>query len=147
MESKTSSQAKARLLIAAVFVIGFAAGALSLNLYQKFTSGKANGVDPRDRAAVFIQRMDEKANLTETQRGQVREILDGARDKYSDIRKKMEPCVKDLESQFDVVRQQTRNEIRGVLDDRQLPKVEEIFKEQDRERERQQQEDKERHKK
>lgn len=145
MASKTSSQAKARLLIAAVFIIGFAAGALSLNLYQKFTS--AAPVDPRDRSAVFIQRMDEKVSLSEPQKKQVRQILDSTRDKYGDIRWKMEPCTKDFNKEFDAVRQQSRNEIRAVLTEKQLPEFEKMVEEQDRERERIQQEEREKHSK
>ena len=140
MESKTSSQAKARLVIAAVFVIGFAAGALSLNLYQKFTSNAPEKVDPHDRAGVIIQRIDEKVSLSDAQKTQIRQILDNSREKYAEIHKEIDP-------QFDAVRQQTRNEIRAVLTENQLPKVEEMFNEKDRERERMQQEEKERHKK
>lgn len=142
MESKTSSQAKARLVIAAVFVIGFAAGALSLNLYQKFTSNAPEKVDSHDRVGVFIQRIDEKVGLSGAQKTQIRQILDNSREKYAEIHKETDPLMKKLEPQFDALRQQTRNEIRAVLTDSQLPKVEEMFKEQDRK----QQEEKERHK-
>ncbi|HKQ06063.1 MAG TPA: hypothetical protein VJ464_13085 [Blastocatellia bacterium] len=147
MESKTSSQAKARLVIAAVFVIGFAAGALSLNLYQKFTSNAPEKVDPHDRAGGIIQRIDEKVSLSEAQKTQIRQILDNNREKYAEIRKETDPLLKPFEPKFDALRQQTRNEIRAVLTESQLPKVEEMFKEKDRERERMQQEEKERHKK
>ncbi|MFL6273753.1 MAG: hypothetical protein ACJ74G_00975 [Blastocatellia bacterium] len=147
MESKTSSQAKARLVIAAVFVIGFAAGALSLNLYQRFTSNAPDKGESHDRAGVIIQRIDEKVSLSDAQKAQIRQILDNSREKYAEIRKETDPLMKPFEPKFDAVRQQTRNEIRAVLTDRQLPKVEEMFKEQDRERERMQQEEKERHKK
>lgn len=132
MESKTSSQAKARIMIAAVFIIGFAAGALSLNLYQKFTSNKSNNVDPRDRAGVIIQRMDEKMSLSTPQKDQIRQILDNTREKYGEIRKRMEPFTKDFEPQFDTVRQQSRNEIRAVLTDKQLSEFEKMVEEQDR---------------
>ena len=144
MESRTSSQAKARLLVIAVFVIGFAAGALSLNLYQHFTSSHPNNnVDPRDRAGVIIQRMDEKMSLTNSQKDQIRTILEGTREKYADIRKKMEPYMKEFEPQLDAVRQQSRNEIRGVLNDKQLPEFEKMIEEQDRDHDRLQQEEKE----
>jgi hypothetical protein len=132
MESKTSSQAKARIMIAAVFIIGFAAGALSLNLYQKFTSSKSNNVDPHDRAGVIIQRMDEKMSLSNPQKAQIREILDNTGAKYGEIRKRMDPFVKDFEPQFDAVRQQSRNEIRAVLTDKQLSEFEKMVEEQDR---------------
>jgi hypothetical protein len=147
MESKTSSQAKARLVIAAVFVIGFAAGALSLNLYQRFTSNAPEKAESHDRAGLFIQRIDEKVSLSDPQKAQIRQILDNSREKYAEIHKETDPLMKKLEPQFDALRQQTRNEIRAVLTESQLPKVEEMFKEQDRERERMQQEEKERHKK
>jgi hypothetical protein len=146
MESKTSSQAKARLLIAAVFVIGFAAGALSLNLYQRFTSN-APPPDPHDRASAIIQKMDEKMSLSNPQKDQIRQILENTRDKYSEIRKKMEPMLKEYEPQFDAVRQQSRSEIRGVLTDKQLPEFNKMIEEQDREHEHMQQEEKERHNK
>ena len=145
MESKTSSHSKARILIAAVFIIGFAAGALSLNLYQKFTATAP--VDPRDRTGVIIQRMDEKVSLSGPQKDQIRQILDSSRDKYNEIRWRMEPCTKDFTKDFDAVRQQSRNEIRAVLTDKQLPEFEKMTEEQDRERERSQQEEKEKHKK
>jgi hypothetical protein len=132
MESKTSSQAKARIIIAAVFIIGFAAGALSLNLYQKFISSKSNNVNPRDRAGVIIQRMDEKMSLSDPQKAQIREILDNTGEKYGEIRKRMEPFTKDFEPQFDAVRQQSRNEIRAVLTDKQLSEFEKMVEEQDR---------------
>jgi hypothetical protein len=132
MESKTSSQAKARLLIVAVFVIGFAAGALSLNLYQRFTSSRSPNVDSHDRAGVIIQRMDEKMSLSKPQKDQIRQILDSTGEKYGEIRKKMEPFTKDFEPQFDAVRQQSRNEIRAVLTDKQLPEFEKMVEEQDR---------------
>lgn len=148
MESRTSSQAKARLLVIAVFVIGFAAGALSLNLYQRFTSSRSNPVDaPRDRASVIIQRMDDKMSLSQAQKDQIRTILESTRDKYADIRKNFEPVVKQYEPQFDAVRQQSRNEIRAVLNDKQRPEFEKMLEEQDRDRDRMQQEEKERRKK
>ena len=132
MESRTSSQAKARLLIVAVFVIGFAAGALSLNLYQKFSGGAAEKVDPRDHAGVIIQRMDERMSLSKTQKDQLRQIFENNDTKVLEIRKRMEPFMKDFEPQFDAVRQQSRNEIRAVLTDKQLPEFEKMVEERDR---------------
>ena len=147
MESRTNSQTKARLLIVAVFVIGFAAGALSLNLYERFASSRSNNADPHDRATVFIQRMDEKMGLNNSQKEQIRTILDGTRKKYGDIREEMEPYMKQFEPRFDAVRQQSRNDIRAVLNDKQLPEFEKMLEEQDHERERMQQEEKEKRKK
>lgn len=149
MENRSSSQTKARMLIAAVFVIGFAAGALSLNLYERLTAGKPKPNEQRNHVEVILQRMDEKMRFNDQQRDQVRQILSNTSDKYGEIRKKMDPLLKEYAPQFDSVRQQARNEIRAVLTDKQLPEFEKIVQEQDRERqerekERTPQEDKDR---
>jgi hypothetical protein len=132
MENKTSSQTKARLIVITVFVIGFAAGALSLNLYQRLTSSSNKEPDPRDRAGLYIKKMNDKMKLTSDQQNKIRDILDNTGKRYSEIRQKMQPCVKDFVPQFDAVRQQGRDEIRTVLSENQLPKFEEMVEEQDR---------------
>ena len=134
MESKNTSQTKARLIVIAVFVIGFAAGALSLNLYQRLTS-PASPRDNGDRTGVIIQKMNERMDLSSEQQAHIREILDGTAKKYSEIRKDMEPRIKDFEPRFNAVRQQSRDEIRALLNEKQLPKFEEMVQEQDRMRE------------
>jgi hypothetical protein len=133
MQSK-SSQQKARMIVVSVFVIGFAAGALSLNLYQRLTSSGPDKVDPRDRTGFYIKKMTDKMNLTADQQARIKEILDNTGGKYLEIRKKMEPWMKDFEPQFDAVRQQGREEIRTVLTETQLPKFQEMTDEQDRKR-------------
>lgn len=142
MESKPTSQNKARLIVLAVFVIGFAAGALSLNLYERFTSSGRNR-DPRDRTTFIIGKMDDKMGLSADQQSRIREILETTAQKYIDIRKKMEPFVKEFEPQFDTVRQESREQIRTVLNEKQLPKYQEMVDEQDKMR----QEDREKLKK
>jgi hypothetical protein len=132
MENKTSSHTKARFIVMAVFIIGFAAGALSLNLYQRLTSSSNKEPDPRDRTGVILKRMDDKMNLTSDQQNKIREILDNTGKRYIEIRQKMQPCVKDFVPQFDAVRQQGREEVRVVLSENQLPKFEEMVQEQDR---------------
>lgn len=133
MESKTSSQTKARLIVITVFVIGFAAGALSLNLYQRFTSSAP--LKPEGRAGVLIQKMNERMDLTSDQQTQIKEILDKTAKEYAKIRVDMEPRIKDFEPRFNAVRQQQRNEIRALLNEKQLPKFEEMVQEQDKLRE------------
>jgi hypothetical protein len=131
MESKSNSQSKARLIVLTVFIIGFAAGALSLNLYQRFTSS-SNKFDPRDRTTFIINKMDDKMDLSGDQKSRIREILEGTAQQYLDIRREMEPFVKDFEPKFDKVRQQSRSEIRTVLTEKQLPKYQEMTADQDR---------------
>ncbi len=132
MQSNNSSKQKARLIVISVFIIGFAAGALSLNLYQGLTSSGSEKVDPRDRTGVFIKKMNDKMKLTADQETRIREILDNTGHKFFELRKKVEPCMKDFDPQFDAVRQQGREEIRTVLTEKQLPAYQEMVDEQDR---------------
>src|SRR6185369_1276187 len=133
MESKPTSQNKARLIVLTVFVIGFAAGALSLNLYERFTSSSRDR-DPRDRTTFIIGKMDDKMSLSTDQQSRIRTILEDTAQKYFDIRKRMEPSVKVFEKDFDEVRQNSREQIRGVLSEKQLPKYQEMVDEQDKRR-------------
>lgn len=133
MESKNSSQTKARMIVITVFVIGFAAGALSLNLYQRLTSSASP--KPEGRAGVLIQKMNERMDLTNDQENQIREIVERTAKKYFDIRVDMEPRLKDFEPRFNAIRQQQRDEIRAVLSEKQLPKFEEMVQEREKLRE------------
>jgi hypothetical protein len=133
MESR-SSTTKARLLVVSVFVIGFVAGALSLNLYQQWASPNSpeRGGDPSNR---ILKKMDERLSLTTEQEAQFRAILEETFSKYKDIRSEMEPRVKEFEPRFNEARQQGRDKMRAVLSAEQLPKFEEMVQEQDRMRE------------
>ena len=139
---KSNSQSKARLIVVTVFVIGFAAGALSLNLYQQMTSSdKARG--PQHGPEFLIQRMNDKVGLTSDQQEQIRKILDETNEKYREIRTELEPRLKDFEPRFNAVREQSRDRIRALLTSEQLPKYEKMIEERDRMRE----QEKERNKK
>ncbi|MEK6286582.1 MAG: hypothetical protein AABO57_12650 [Acidobacteriota bacterium] len=134
MESRPNSQTKARFIVLSVFVIGFAAGALSLNLYQSLTGSSKK--DPRRGGAEFlIKRMDEEVGLTSDQQDQIKKILDETTDKYREIRKDMEPRIKDFEPKFNAVRQESRDRIRTLLSPEQLPKYEEMVQKHDKMRE------------
>ena len=133
MESKSNSQSKARLIVLTVFIIGFAAGALSLNLYQRLTSSASP--KPEGRAGVLIQKMNDRMDLTSDQQTQIKEILDRTAEKYFEIRVDMEPRIKDFEPRFNAVRQKQRDEIRALLNEKQLPKFNEMVEEQDKIRE------------
>jgi hypothetical protein len=133
MESNTS-QRKARLIVAAVFVIGFAAGALSLNLYQHLTSSKKPD-PPRGRSEYILEKMKEEVGLTSDQQDRIKKILDETGEKYIEIRKDIDPVMKPFEPRFDAVRQESRARIRALLSEDQLPKFEEMVRKQDETRE------------
>ena len=134
MESSTNSQSKARLIVVSVFVIGFAAGALSLNLYQRLNpSSKKDG--PRGGAEFLIKRMIQEVGLASDQQEQIKKILDETGEKYREIRKEMDPAIKNFEPRFNAVRQESRDRIRSLLTPEQLPKYEEMVTKHDKMRE------------
>jgi Spy/CpxP family protein refolding chaperone len=128
MESKATSKTKALMIVLAIFVIGFAAGALSMNLYQRTTAstspwGKRDG-RPQD---YLVDKMTKKLELTSDQRERIRAILDDTFSRYGEIRK-------DIEPRIDAVRQDGRGKIRSLLTAEQLTKFQEMIDEQERER-------------
>lgn len=134
MESNSNSQSKARLIVVSVFVIGFAAGALALNLYQSLNG--SNKKDPRRGGTEFlIGRMNEEVGLTSDQQETIRKILDETSEKYKQIRVEIDPLVKPFEPRFNSVRQESRDRIRALLTSEQLPKYEEMVQKHDKMRE------------
>jgi len=134
MESNRNSQSKARLIVVSVFVIGFAAGALALNLYQSLNG--SNKKDPRRGGTEFlIGKMNEEVGLTSDQQEKIRKILDETSEKYKQIRVEIDPLVKPFEPRFNTVRQESRDRIRALLTSEQLPKYEEMVQKHDKMRE------------
>jgi len=132
MESKTTSQTKAKLIVVSVFVIGFAAGALSLNLYQSLTSSDKKKDPPRGGTEFLLNRMNQRVGLTTEQQDQIKKILDETSEKYRAIRQEMDPAVKPFEKNFNAVRQESRDRIRALLTPEQLPKYEQMVEEHDK---------------
>jgi hypothetical protein len=134
MESSGNSRSKARVIVVSVFVIGFAAGALSLNLYQRLNPS-SNEKGPRGGPGVLLKRMSDEVGLEPDQQEQIKKILEETREKYGEIRKEMDPAIKNFEPRFNAVREESRNRIRALLSPEQLPKYEEMVTKHDRMRE------------
>jgi len=134
MDSNSNSQTKARVIVVSVFVIGFVAGALALNLYQRLTSSSSKDI-PHNGTEFLIKRMNDKVGLSADQQDQIKKILDETNDKYREIRKDMEPRIKDFEPRFNTVRQESRDRIRALLTPEQLPKYEQMVQDHDKMRE------------
>lgn len=127
------SKNKARLIVLAIFVIGFTAGALSMNLYERLnhTSPSRN-----DKPPVFITRkIDERVNLSSEQQARIKAILEDTFEQYGEIRKDMEPKMKEFEPRFQEVRHKSRERIRAELTESQLPGFEKLMEEEDKRRE------------
>ena len=134
MEGKANSQNKARLTILAVFAIGVAAGALSMDLYQRLT---ATDKDQRRQPTpvTVVERLDRELKLNGHQQETIRGILEETFAQMKEERERLQPLYKQIEPRFAEIRQKSRDRIRAELTEGQLPKFEEILKEEDRKRE------------
>ncbi|HXG93491.1 MAG TPA: hypothetical protein VNN73_14175 [Blastocatellia bacterium] len=145
MENRTDNKTKARLIVLVVFIIGFAAGALSLNLYKRFMTSAEPAASSKEAETeltgndYIIKKMAQRLGLSESQQEKVKAILEKRNDKFSEIKREMEPeigpVMEKFGPRFKEVREESRNEIRGILSQDQRAKFEELLQEQDRQRE------------
>lgn len=92
-----------RVAALVIFVIGFAAGALALNVYKRWA--RTSAVQQRgDR----FERMIERLNLNADQKTQVQQILSDTRGQLQTLRKESEP-------RFDEIRRQADERLQKVL--------------------------------
>lgn len=103
MDPNTKSKWQVRLAAVVIFVLGFTAGALALNGYQKWTRTRAEG----DRHQRF-ERMLDRLQLNPDQRTQVNQILSETREQLQALRKESEP-------RFDAIRQQADERLQKIL--------------------------------
>jgi|ERR1051326_4075423 len=87
-----------RVAAAIIFVLGFTAGILALNLYR----GLARRGEPRDRLEQLSQRLD----LNADQKAKVQQIFSDTRDQLRALRRETEPRVNDIRAQADQKLQQ-----------------------------------------
>ena len=124
---------KARMVVLTIFIVGFAAGVLSMNLYERLRGNKPpERGKPQD---FIIRKMEDRLNLTSDQEGKIKGILDETFEQYKQISKEMEPKLKEYEPRFAEVRTKTRERIRELLTDKQMPGFEKMLEEFDKERE------------
>src|SRR5258706_795300 len=101
MEKIRNSKWHVRLAAILIFVLGFSAGALGLNVYQRWRSGSK--VVRRE----FEQMLD-RLQLNSDQKTQVQQIFSDARSQLQTVRKEADPRVT-------AVRQQTDEKLQKVL--------------------------------
>jgi Spy/CpxP family protein refolding chaperone len=100
MDNVAKNRWQVRVAAVIIFVLGFAAGILALNVYRKIA-----GPDrPRDR----FEQMARRLNLTEDQRTKVQQIFSDTRDQLRALRRESEP-------KFDEIRRQTDTRLQEVL--------------------------------
>ncbi len=103
MNINSKSKWQVRVAALVIFVLGFSAGALAFNAYQKWSRGQRDG----DRPARFEAMLD-GLQLSNEQKTQVKQILDETRQQLSALRKESEP-------RFDAIRQQADERMQKVL--------------------------------
>lgn len=124
---------KAIALLALVFILGIAIGALGLTLMN----GRVYGARPNRPTASrqgapqsrVVNRLTRDLDLTPDQQKRVSDILANTQERYNGIRQQMNP-------QFDQARAEGRAQIRQILTPEQQPKLDEFFRLVDEERRR-----------
>ena len=103
MDNSPRNKWQVRLAVIVIFVVGFVAGVLTLNIYRahQWSSSRAPG------RGGFEQMLD-KLNLSTEQRTQVAEIFDDARAELTQLRKESGP-------RFREVRERTDQRLQAVL--------------------------------
>jgi hypothetical protein len=128
METNSKNRWQVRVAALVIFVLGFAAGALSLNLYRRYRSTDA----PAPRAKRFDRLLD-RLNLSAQQRTEVEKIMRDTRAELAEVRKQSQP-------QFVEVRRRSRERIEKALSEEQWKQLQEMMK-KNRDRRQQQSQD------
>ena len=81
---------------ALIFVLGFAAGILALNVYRGWAA-RGIGRSPEDR----FEQMSSRLQLNADQKTRVQQILSDAREQLRALRKESEPRVTEIRKQTD----------------------------------------------
>lgn len=116
METSSKSKWQIRLAVLLIFVIGFVAGALTMNLYRE----QSRPYSQRGgRGGFRFERVMNRLNLTPEQETQVKEIFDDARAKLIELRKESGP-------KFGDVRRETDERLRAVLTAEQWEQFQQI---------------------
>jgi Spy/CpxP family protein refolding chaperone len=118
MDTAAKSKWQVRLAALMIFVIGFIAGALALNIYHGQRRSSDSPRMMRQRLGQIVDRL----NLSPEQETQVKDILDDARERLTEIRKESEP-------RFREVRKQTDERLQAVLTPEQWEQFREMTKE------------------
>ncbi len=127
------TRVKVRAAFVIVFLLGFAAGALSLMLYaRRFEPGRPAGWAGKFDRERYVKQLTEAVGLQAGQMGELNRVLDQTREEFVALRTRLQP-------QFEEVRKRARERIRGILTAEQQPRFEAFVQRWDEERRAQEQ--------
>lgn len=101
METKTRNKWQVRGAAVLIFVLGFVAGVLALNVYR----GWARSRGPQDR----FEQLATRLQLNADQKTKVKQIFGDTRQSLQSLRKESEPRVNEIRQQADQRLQQVLN--------------------------------------
>lgn len=101
MENKTRNKWQVRGAALLIFVLGFVAGILALNVYRSWARPRS----PADR----FEQLSTRLQLNTDQKTKVRQIFGDTRQKLQSLRKESEPRVNEIRQQADQQLQQVLN--------------------------------------
>lgn len=113
MDSSARNKWQVRLAVLLLFVVGFLAGALAMNMYR------ARQWSPRAGGRGGFEQMIDRLNLTQDQRTQVDSIFEDARKQLAELRRESEP-------RFREVRKNTDERLQAVLTPEQWAQFQEM---------------------
>ncbi len=93
MDRVTKNRWQVRVAAAIIFVLGFTAGILALNVYRSW----ARDFGSRNR----FEELSERLNLTPEQKTKVQEIFNDTREQLRAVRMESEPKVNEIRRQAD----------------------------------------------
>jgi len=124
---------KALALIALVFVLGVALGAVGHSLADRRVLGARaqtpGFLQPRPNPPRAVARLTNELKLTPDQQKQIGDILGGMQRRYDAVHDQMNP-------EFAQIREQGHDQIRQILTPEQRPKFEDFLKRVDEDRRR-----------
>ncbi len=95
MDNVAKNRWQVRFAAMIIFVLGFAAGILALNVYRSL--GFARNAGPRDR----FEQLAERLELSADQKTKVQHILGDTREQLRALRRESEPRVTEIRRQAD----------------------------------------------
>lgn len=113
MDSSARNKWQVRLAVLLLFVVGFLAGALAMNMYR------SRQWSPRAGGRGGFEQMIDRLNLTQDQRTQVDSIFEDARKQLAELRRESEP-------KFREVRKNTDERLQAVLTPEQWEQFQEM---------------------